>query len=225
MLTEPLKSTLFSLAHTVAAHYGKCCEVAIHDLTDEDAANHSIIYIENGEVTGRAVGDGASGVVLEQLSGSHAAQDRAGYFTKTANGKVLKSSTAYIRDDSGRVIAIFSINHDITPLSVAAAAIGELVSPLEPAPDDPEKITPHVEELLDELIWKSTQLTGKPVSLMNKDDKMRAIRWLNSKGALLITKSGDKISRYFGISKFTLYSYIDTKTDNESKDSKEEQHD
>ena len=47
--------------------------------------------------------------------------------------------------------------------------------------------------------------------MMNKEDKQRAIRYLNSKGALLITKSGDKIAKYFGISKFTLYSYIDNK--------------
>ena len=217
MLNEQLKSTLFSLAHTIAAHYGKSCEVAIHDLTDEDAANHSIIYIENGAVTGRAVGDGASGVVLAELSHEREAQDRAGYFTKTADGKILKSSTTYIRDEEGKVIAIFSINHDITSLSVAAAALTELVSPVEPAGSEVEKITPHVEDLLDELLWKSTELIGKPVSLMNKDDKMRAIRWLNSKGALLITKSGDKISRYFGISKFTLYSYIDVK-ETESKE-------
>ena len=31
----------------------------------------------------------------------------------------------------------------------------------------------------------------------------------NESGAFLITKSGDKISKYFGISKYTLYSYID----------------
>ena len=29
------------------------------------------------------------------------------------------------------------------------------------------------------------------------------------KGVLLTTKSGDKVSKYFGISKYTLYSYID----------------
>ena len=46
---------------------------------------------------------------------------------------------------------------------------------------------------------------------------MAAIQFLNDAGAFLITKSGDKISKYFGISKFTLYSYIDVnsrKTDN-----------
>ena len=219
MLNEQLRQTLFALAHTIAAHYGKSCEVAIHDLTDEDAADHSIIYIENGEVTGRKVGDGASGIVLEQLSTAREAEDRIGYFTKTADGKLLKSSTTYIRNEDGKVIAIFSINHDITSLSVASAAVSEIISPYENAPGEVAKITPHVEDLLDELLWKSTELIGKPVGLMNKEDKMRAIRWLNSKGALLITKSGDKIARYFGISKFTLYSYIDVK-DNDPKEDK-----
>ena len=54
-------------------------------------------------------------------------------------------------------------------------------------------------------------LVGKPVALMNKEDKVRAIRFLNQNGAFLVTKSGDKIAKYFGISKYTLYSYIDSK--------------
>ena len=44
---------------------------------------------------------------------------------------------------------------------------------------------------------------------MNKEDKMRAIGFLSQSGAFLVTKSGDKIAKYFGISKYTLYSYID----------------
>jgi predicted transcriptional regulator YheO len=210
MLSEQLKTTLCAMARAIALHYGKSCEVAVHDLTGDNAADSSIIYIENGGVTGRKVGDGASAVVLEELSRAEKDhEDRIGYFTKTSDGKVLKSTTVYIRDDSGRVAAIFSINHDITALSVAASAITEMTAPATAS--EPEKITPHVGELLDELLWKSTELIGKPVHLMNKEDKQRAIRYLNSKGALLITKSGDKIAKYFGISKFTLYSYIDTK--------------
>ena len=65
-------------------------------------------------------------------------------------------------------------------------------------------------ELLDELIEKSVRLVGKPVAMMNKEDKVRAIRYLNDAGAMLITKSGDRISSYFGISKYTLYSYLDS---------------
>ena len=124
MLNEQLKTTLCSLAHAIALHYGKSCEVAIHDLTGKNAADSSIIYIENGEVTGRKVGDGASAVVLEELSQAEQnREDRIGYFTKTSDGKVLKSTTVYIRDEKGRATAIFSINHDITALSVAAASL------------------------------------------------------------------------------------------------------
>ena len=38
---------------------------------------------------------------------------------------------------------------------------------------------------------------------------MQAIRFLNDSGAFLITKSGARVCSYFGISKYTLYSYLD----------------
>jgi predicted transcriptional regulator YheO len=50
---------------------------------------------------------------------------------------------------------------------------------------------------------------GKPVALMSKEDKVRAIGFLDESGAFLITKSGQKVCQYFGISKYTLYSYLD----------------
>ena len=60
-------------------------------------------------------------------------------------------------------------------------------------------------------------LVGKPAALMNKDDKIRAIRFLSDAGAFLVTKSGDKVAKYFGISKYTLYSYIDANKQQEEK--------
>ena len=53
-------------------------------------------------------------------------------------------------------------------------------------------------------------MVGKPVALMNKGGtRSKAIQFLNNSGAFLITKSGDKVCKFFGISKYTLYSYID----------------
>ena len=75
--------------------------------------------------------------------------------------------------------------------------------------EKPKEITHNVNDLLDHLIEESVALVGKPVALMNKDDKVTAIQFLNDSGAFLITKSGDKVANYFGISKYTLYSYID----------------
>ena len=89
--------------------------------------------------------------------------------------------------------------------------------PQSDAKKQPDQLVTNVTDLLDSLIEQSVLMIGKPAALMNKEEKVAAIQFLNDAGAFLITKSGDKISKYFGISKFTLYSYIDVnsrKTDN-----------
>ena len=165
--------------------------------------------IENGHVSGRKVGDGASHVALEQLLDSDAQpQDHLNYLTKTPDGKILKSSTMYIRGKNGKVVAILGINYDISSLIMMEKSVHELISTAEEGRGEPEKII-NVNDLLDELIEQSVALVGKPVAMMNKEDKMRAIGFLSENGAFLVTKSGDKVAKYFGISKYTLYSYID----------------
>ena len=182
--------------------------MVIHDVGAKHP-EHSIVAIENGHVTGRKVGDGASHVVLEQVRQADAQpSDHLSYLTKTPDGKILKSSTMYIRGRSGKVAAILGINYDISSLLMVEDAVHELIDTKDKTQSEPEKIV-NVNDLLDELIAQSVALGGKPVALMNKEDKMRAIGFLSQNGAFLVTKSGDKIAKYFGISKYTLYSYID----------------
>jgi len=190
----------------------------VHDLSRHP--DHSIVAVENGGVTGRKVGDGASHVVIEQLQNQDTQpKDHLCYLTRTPDGKILKSSSMYIRNSKGKVCAILSINYDISKLLMVESAVNELVSTGEPVPAEPEKIV-NINDLLDDLIQQSVTLVGKPVALMNKDDKVKAIRFLNQNGAFLVTKSGDKVARYFGISKYTLYSYIDTKQSNKLQEDK-----
>jgi predicted transcriptional regulator YheO len=175
------------------------------------------VAIENGHVSGRKVGDGASYVVIDQMTAQDMQpKDHLSYLTKTPDGKILKSSSMYIRNSKGKVSAILSINYDVSKLLMVENAVNELISTGESQQTEPEKIV-NVNDLLDDLIEQSVTLVGKPVALMNKDDKVKAIRFLNQNGAFLVTKSGDKVARYFGISKYTLYSYIDSKQDNKQE--------
>ena len=203
---------LKQIAAALAAQFGPNCEVVIHDLSP-DNGEPTIIHIENGHVSGRRVGDGPSKVVVEQLlSGEEHPKDHLAYLTRTPDGKILKSSTMYIRDKRGRVVAILSVNYDISALMMVHGAIDGLIHTAEEGRGPQERITVvSVNDMLDELIEQSVALVGKPVAMMNKDDKVKAIRFLSKHGAFLITKSGDKVAKYFGISKYTLYSYIDTK--------------
>ena len=207
---------LKQIADALAAQFGPNCEVVIHDLSAQNA-EHPIVYIVNGHVTGRKVGDGASYVVVEQLTTNDPApRDHLAYLTRTPDGKILKSSTLYIRNRRGAVTAIFSINYDVSGLMMIQSTIGDLLSTQDKEQTEPERII-NVNHVLDELIEQSVALVGKPAALMNKDDKVRAIRFLSDAGAFLVTKSGDKVAKYFGISKYTLYSYIDTNKQQEEK--------
>lgn len=201
---------LTQIAHGVSTQFGTSCEVVIHDLTKRDLES-SIVYIENGHVTNRAIGDPPSGIVLETLhKDPHLLQDRLSYLTKTDDGRILKSSTMYVRGEDEAIEYIFSLNYDITGLITMDNALKSLITTEQETDKQPRKITHNVNDLLDMLIEQSVALIGKPIALMNKDDKVAAIQYLNDAGAFLITKSGDKVSNYFGISKFTLYSYMDS---------------
>lgn len=207
---------LKQLADGIAAQFGSKCEVVIHEVSSRHS-DHSIIYIVNGHVTGRKIGDGASKVVLDQLrSQDKETKDHLCYLTRTADGKILKSSSLYIRNSKGVVAAIFSINYDVTSLMMMKQEIDAMVLPADKEQKEPEKLV-NVNDVLDELIKQSVTMIGKPVALMNKDDKIQAIQFLNESGAFLITKSGDKVAKYFGISKYTLYSYIDANKKQEEK--------
>ena len=210
MLDANMFAALKQIAHGVAAQFGNNCEVVIHEITEKSAYS-SIVAIENGHVSGRKIGDGPSHIVLEQLGhADDTAQDHLCYLTRTKDGKILKSSSVYIRDAAGKICAIFCINFDVSALQMFEATLHELITPNVKERKEPERITLNVTDLLDDLIRQADELVGKPVALMTKDDKVKAIRYLNSTGALLITKSGDKIAKHFSISKYTLYSYLDT---------------
>lgn len=208
---------LKQLAQGIAAQFGASCEVLVHDLRGDDAA-HTIAAIENGEVSQRHMGDGASKAALEALQrrDDPTLTDALGYLTKTKDGRILKSSTMYLRNGEGVIEGMFSINYDITEFLMAERAIDTLLHHKQEQ-KLPERIPTSVNDLLDDLIEQSVALTGKPVAMMTKEDKITAIQFLSRAGAFLVTKSGDKVSKFFGISKYTLYSYIDAKKD-EGKD-------
>ena len=202
---------LIRLAKGMAAQFGEKCEVAIHDLIHDYES--TIIIIENGQVTNRRVGDGPSSVVLEALKNGSKLDDHYNYVTKTQDGRVLKSTTIYLKDDQEEsIIGILSINYDITDLLLAESIIKGIAS-IENGIDKADVIPTNVNDLLDALIAESYRYIGKPVATMTKEDKIRAIKFLDQKGALLIKKSGDRISKFYDISKYTLYNYLDSEAE------------
>lgn len=211
MVEDSSLEMLVSTAHGIARQFGKDCEVCIHDLSVKDL-EHTIIFIINGYVSGRKIGDGASKVVLETLEAIEKGDiivDHLGYRTTTQDGRILKSSTVFLKDSTGKYRWVLGINYDVTALMNVDAALQSITTVESHDSNGDGQIPLNVNDLLDNLINQSVKRIGKPPALMNKEEKIQAIQFLRDAGAFLITKSGDKVSNFYGISKFTLYSYID----------------
>ena len=209
MAAETHMDLLERLSKGIAALFGDNCEVTVHDLTS--GYENTIVSIENGHVTGRHIGDGASELVLKAITeDSENVEDQYCYLARTKSGRMVKSSSIYVRDDDGKLVGLFGINYDITDLIMAQRAIDTAVS-VEKNQDEKNigAITTNVTDLLDRLIEEADAFIAKPVAMMTKDDKTQAIQYLADKGAFLIKKAGDKVSRHYDISKYTLYNYMD----------------
>lgn len=208
MTTKEQSEFLQRLAKGVADLFGSNCEVTVHDLAK--GYESTIIAIENGHVSGRHVGDGSSEVVLKALKEApDKVQDNYNYLARTKDGRSIKSSSIYLRDKKGKPAFLFGINYDITDLIMAKSALETTISTNEVKTNgDINTITTNVNDLLDQLIDEADKYVGKPVAMMSKEDKINAIQFLNDKGAFLVKKAGDKVSRHYDISKYTLYNYM-----------------
>lgn len=202
-----------SLMKGLSELFGENCEVVLHDHKDQPYES-TIIAIENGHITGRTIGDCGTNLGLEVLRGSVDNGDRYNYATQTKEGRVLRSSSVYIRNDKNEVVGSLCINFDITDLMLAEQSISQICrNPYHNSAEHEEGVkeffAKDVTDLLDMLIQESQQIVGRPVSFMTKEDKLKALKYLDQKGAFLIKKSGDRIAKYFDMSKYTMYSYLE----------------
>lgn len=191
----------------IANQFGSNCEVVLHDLTKDYA--HTIVDILNGHVTQRTIGDCGSNLGLEVLRGTVQDGDRFNYVTTTADGKILKSSSIYLKDDEGRVIGSICVNYDITK-TVQMEGFLRQFNKYDVDSHQEEVFANDISSLLDYLISQAGQLIGKEPAEMNKAERIRYISFLDSKGAFLITHSSERICKLLGISKYTFYSYLET---------------
>jgi predicted transcriptional regulator YheO len=209
-----MKPMLAKVAKGIAAQFGPNCEVLVHDLTKK-SSRKTIAIIENGQVTGRKVGDDASEIVLEAIR-KQTVSEHFNYIRHTSDGRMLKSSTIPLAgQDKKTIVALFCINYDISDLVLANNTLTEFIAASK-EDDDFDTIVTNVNDMLDGLIREAHKLIGKPVSKMTKEDKVRAILYLDEKGALLIKKSSERIAKFFGISKYTLYNYLEKRADPEN---------
>ena len=199
---------LESVMKLIAGQFGEKCEVVLHDWSND--YNETIVAIENGKVTGRSIGGSGSNLGLAVMRGTVDGASQLGYMTQTRDGRLLRSSTLYIEDEAGQKVGALCINYDVTDFAAFQKTLTQVMCCPVGAPGvEREFFSNDVNELLDYLIDEALRQVGKEPGSMSKEEKKRVVSFLDKKGALLVTKSGPKICQRLGISKFTLYNYLE----------------
>lgn len=189
-------------ADRLARAIGPNCEIVVHDLRHPEK---SLVHIA-GNVTGRSIGAPVTNVVLEALRAyGDDAPDLFNYRTQAPNGRVLRSSTLFIRS-SGRIVGVLCINLDMTPLEDARVALDQSLN-YEIA-DTSERFGNTVEDVLDNLFDAVLRDGGVRPSNMTPDDRLRAVAALEERGVFLIRGGVDRVARELRVSKFTVYNYL-----------------
>ncbi|MDF2680890.1 MAG: hypothetical protein K0R47_2080 [Brevibacillus sp.] len=212
--THPILASYIPVVEGLARTFGEHCEVVLHDLTDDISS--SIIAIHNGHVSGRQIGSPVTNLALQSLRSAKLTEEAfdLNYRNDTIRGKQIKSSSIYIKDEQGEVIGSLCINLDMTHLAMAQAVIGSMmaIQDKRDAEKAEESFAPNVGILMEQMIDDCLKRTGKPIPLMQKEEKIQFIHQLDEMGLFLIKGAVQHVADLLDVSKFTIYNYLDKKT-------------
>jgi len=128
----------------------------------------------------------------------------------TSDGRTLKSSTIFIKDENDEVIGCMCINFDISEFVVAKKVIQDITETIE---DNiisiEETYSNNINDILFRVVKKVIEGFGKPIAYLNRDEKVKAVKELDEKGAFLIKGSVDYVAEVLCVSRFTIYNYLD----------------
>ena len=198
-----------ALADMVSESFGAKCEVVLHDLSIPE---NSVVYVANGLVTNRALGQSFDHLVKDVLLSKKFSNDyNANYMFKTKDGRQIKSSTSLIRDEHDEVIGAFCINIEVDDLSRMRQFLNSFFADGDQEDTGEDAIATekfdNVMEIIDDLIVKT--IGARDVSAQTRRENIQLVKFMYDKGIFLAKGSIDKVAEKLGISPVTVYSYLD----------------
>ena len=178
-------------------------EVVLHD------RDGVIIWIAQGHITGRAVGQQDLLPAMELVARQRAMEGfdyTTGYKSFSRRGTPLRSSSLFFRDEAGKLDYVLCVNQDISAYvdlqGVLDAFIGDRPAAAQVQPD---------RDSLDEVVMKMIRgeiSRMKPADIDSKEDKLRLIRRLNDKGIFGARGAVGTVCQLLHIAQPTLYKYL-----------------
>ena len=189
------------VADGLSTGLGKRCEVVLHDFSDLSA---SLIHIA-GNITGREVGAPITDLAYKAYKDQgDDVEDLSGYRT-IAHGRILKSSTIFLRDSSGKVVGCLCINLDVTDFLNAKTALEEFTYFPEGVGQPQERFASSFKETLESILEEIVRDMGKQPATMDKDERLEFIHRLNRHDVFAFKGAVNQVAQLLGVTRYTVY--------------------
>lgn len=211
----------FSVAELIARTFPDA-EVVLHDLS---LPQHSVIYVANGTVTGRKVGQTFHHLIEKAVFAGNPEDGVVDNYTFEKDGRQIRSSSLLIRNEQKELIGALCINIDTTQASALLNLAQGLLTgrradtnlgsktlpdsseqrcPVTVEKNNEESVRQFVNNMVDSMI-RELELEGKHT----KEDRLELIRFMDERGVFLVKGSMEYVAGKLGLSKVTLYGYLD----------------
>ncbi len=200
-----------TIADFLSEVLGPNTEIVLHNLTNYEK---SIVHIINGHISNRKIGDSITDLVLEFIENESKGNQQyvCNYNSKNINGKLLYSSTYFIRDENNIIVGALCLNSDYEKveksLSFLSSLLPNYVEKKSLKTDIKENLTSNLQELtfnkIDAII---SQVEVSPNRMTTKE-KTEVIISLNNSGIFNTRGAIQKVAQKLNMSEPSIYRYL-----------------
>lgn len=216
---KPYYPLITFLAKTLGPDY----EIALHDYSTKGS---SLVALENGHISGRHLGAPLNtrcleAIYSEEYRNCHFITD---YTTRSAEGKMLRSCSFFIKDDQAELIGLLCINFNDARHQNLIQDILRLCHPdnfveqkyiykdqhtiPEASAEELENLHSSVSEAIEDRIRKIVLSKGIPVERLTADEKMEIVKEMYDKGIFILKGSVKEVSIHLKCSQTSVYRYV-----------------
>jgi len=201
-----------SIADFLGKVLGSNTEIILHDLTNIE---NSVVHIINGHISNRKVGDSATDFMMEFLSTSKKENKQffCKYTSKTTNGKLLYSSTYFIKNEDKKIVGALGLNSDYDKVKKSLSFLTSLL------PNHIDDKTMSLNNIKENLSSSSQEMTLDKIDTiieqfdisanrMTKSEKTEVITALNDCGIFNLRGSVQEVAVKLYMSEPSVYRYI-----------------
>lgn len=215
LMIKPILAQYIPVADMIVSTFGNDVEVVLHDLS---TPQHSVVYVVNNAVTGRQVGESFQHLLSKVIRATDDPGDVVPNFYYRHEGRLIRSSSILIRDPQGHLVGALCINVDTTRITTMMKTLSAMLPGIDTAAlpqvpdvlhDDvcPMQSNRTVLEIMTELV---DHIVGEEPDLqMTRERRLELIRFMDQKGVFLVKGAVERVADKLGISKVTVYSYLD----------------